>query len=80
MNHTIIYYSWPYLQPIFTNEIPHTGLTRQVSSEQVHVCKDNSVYVFSTYTIPVGTSLTGVAYMTVPSSSEKIASQRVNKL
>ena len=72
MNDTVIYYSWPHLEPTFSEEIPILEDTAWTSSEQVHICYGDSVYVFSTYTTPDHRDETGVAYMTVPSSTGKM--------
>ena len=71
MNDTVVYYSWPHLKPIVSKEIPILENTVQSSSEQVHICNGGNVYVFSTYTTPDHGDETGVAYMTVPSSTGK---------
>ncbi len=68
LNDTVLYYTWPYLQPSTTccKPIPSPKeATRILGSEQVHTCSKNSLFVFSTYEMTTGVNETGVAYMTI---------------
>ncbi len=54
INHTIYQYSWPYLQPLGAESIPHPPQGEINGAEQVHVCahgQTDSIFIIARYAL-----------------------------